>query len=390
MEAFVSSSQSTWSASEYEILEILGDLLGANREAVLATVVAVEGSAYRRPGAKMIFTSEGASAGTITAGCLETEVADLASTVLANGQPCIKRYDLMDDDDIWGLGIGCNGVVDVLLEPIGATHRPMIEAMRNGDNVAALVVLSGPNGDQAIGERIYVDMDEGFDAPSESVFNGVATSLADPVADVLERGRATTLNVETVHGPADVFVDGLRTPPSLVIFGAGNDVRPVVTLAKENGFRVTVIGFRGMNATEARFPEADAVRSTSPSDIRELLTFDENTYTVIMTHNLLDDRLVLEELLKTPVPYIGLLGPQKRFDELLDDFESEVPQIGSNDLERIYTPIGIDLGGGSPSQIALSIVAEVLAVSNDRSPAHLSERTGPIHERLSTGGTDLQ
>jgi xanthine dehydrogenase accessory factor len=145
-----------------------------------------------------------------------------------------------------------------------------------------------------------------------------------------------------------------------------------------------VVGYRGTAATAERFPAADTVRSTSPAQLRDVETFDENTYVVVMTHNFVDDRLTLEALLETPVPYVGLMGPRERFEEVLDAMdEDETASMPTEaDLDRIYTPIGLDLGSGTPYGIAHSIVAEVLAVANGRDPTHLSAREGPIHERV--------
>ncbi|MFC6962117.1 XdhC family protein [Halocatena marina] len=148
---------------------------------------------------------------------------------------------------------------------------------------------------------------------------------------------------------------------------------------------MTVVGFRGASATEDRFPAADRVVSTSPGRLREDLTFNENTYAVVMTHNFIDDRLTVDELLSTNVPYIGLMGPRERFEEMQDDFAEEEQAKTPNELQNLYTPAGLDLGGDTPYQIAHSIVSELLVVDNNRAPRHLKAREGPIHERVTLG-----
>lgn len=145
-------------------------------------------------------------------------------------------------------------------------------------------------------------------------------------------------------------------------------------------FHVTVVGFRGARAKSDHFPNADEVIATSPSNIADVVDVDRDTYAITMTHNFVDDRLALEALLETPILYIGLLGPRKRFEEMRRAFAEEGVTFTGTDFERIYTPVGLDLGGGAPYQIAQSIVAELLAVKNDREPGHLREREGTIRE----------
>ena len=133
-----------------------------------------------------------------------------------------------------------------------------------------------------------------------------------------------------------------------------------------------------MNATE-RFEDAHAVHTVSPADVADTLSLNEDTYVVIMSHNFVDDTLAFQSVLDSPVPYIGLLGPRKRFDEMLADLDGET--LTEADRDRIYAPVGIDLGSETPYQIAHSILAEVLAVHNERAVTHLADREGPIHER---------
>jgi xanthine dehydrogenase accessory factor len=178
-----------------------------------------------------------------------------------------------------------------------------------------------------------------------------------------------------------VFLDPVAVPPSLYVFGSGIDVHPVVELATRTGFRVTVVPFRGGRASEGTFPGADRVVSASAPRLEESLSFDRETYAVLMSHNAVDDRLALEALLETPVPYIGLMGPDERFREITRTLAAEGHELTPPERDRIYAPVGLDLGGGDPYQIATSIVSEVLAVHNGRDPGHLRNHRGPIHER---------
>jgi len=159
-------------------------------------------------------------------------------------------------------------------------------------------------------------------------------------------------------------------------------VGPVTELAAKNDFRVTVVGFRGAVDLAERFPAADRTLTTSPGTLTEDVDLGADTHAVVMTHNFVDDRLTVEALLDASVPYIGLMGPRERFDQMLDAFAEEGRTFDGDDLSALFTPVGLDLGGGSPYQIAHSIVAEVLAVANDRTPRHLKTREGPIHDRV--------
>jgi xanthine dehydrogenase accessory factor len=399
-----------WSLPGADVVEAMGELLDADRRAVVATVVAVEGSAYRRPGAKMLVEEGGAGRGHITAGCLEDEVATLAADVLAAGEPRIETYDLMEDEgDVWGLGVGCNGIIDVLLEPLDERYRPLVEAFEADRPVGVVTALGG---DAPLGARAYYrqgaveavgatgdagrDADGGGggganadpDPESRDRFpDWLAAAVEEPARRLVEAGTADTLTVETDEGRAELFVDGVRPPPRLVVFGNGHDVGPVVDLAKKNGFRVTVAGFRGAVDLAERFPAADEHVATSPGRAGEELSLSDETYAVVMTHNFVDDRLAVDELLDAAVPYVGLMGPRERFEEMLEAFADEGRSLGGADLERVYTPVGLDLGAGSPYGIATSVVAEAIAVHNDRDPEHLSEREGPIHDRVDLEST---
>ena len=383
------------------------DRLDADGTDVLATIVDVEGNAYRRPGAKMLLDDDGAGVGSITAGCIEDDLLAAAEAVRETGRPDRVTYDLMeDDDDVWGLGVGCNGVIDVLLEPLDETYRPAVESFGAGRDVAVLTVLSaggeegadaagdrsGGDGDDGggadrdrLGERAYYYPDEGrLTLPDGSPADGWPTeALAGPAADLAARGAADIVTVEDeAEGTLAVFVDGLAAPDDLVVFGTGHDVGPVVELGERNDFRVTVVGFRGGVDLDERFPDAHRTVTTSPAGLDDALDLDERTHAVVMTHNFVDDRIALEELLRSPAPYVGLMGPRERFEEMLEAYDDEGTTFDEAALASLYTPVGLDLGGGSPYQIAHSIVGEVLAVSNGRTPRHLREREGHIHDRV--------
>ncbi|MFC7097102.1 XdhC family protein [Halobaculum marinum] len=384
----------TWSVPETEVVQSIRDHLDGRAgdpegpPAVLATVVGVEGNAYRRPGAKMLLGADGEGVGAITAGCLEEDLASVAERIRETGTPEVVTYDLMDDDeDVWGLGVGCNGIIDVLLEPLTETYRPAVDAFETGHDVAVATVLDGGDGPLVRGDRAYYRPDDGTlrTPDGDPASDEWPAGLAGPAGDLAGRGRGDTLVFDTDGTTVEVFVDGVAAPTDLVVFGTGHDVGPVTELAANNDFRVTVVGFRGAVDLAERFPAADRTVTTAPGRLADEVRLDDRTHAVVMTHNFVDDRIVVEALLDAGVAYVGLMGPRERFEEMLEAFADEGRQFSESELAPLYTPVGLDLGGGSPYQIAHSIVAEVLAVSNDRDPGHLKEREGPIHERVDVG-----
>ena len=370
-----------WSVPETEVLHAIERTLDAGG-GVLATIVGVEGNAYRRPGAKMVVSRSGVGVGSITAGCLEDEVRDIAAAVEREGENRVERFDLTAQDDVWGLGLGCNGVIDILFEPIEEDYRQVVDAFHEGDDAVLCTVLASDADEVPIGDRGLGVGRDPEDAVDHDWPVWLREGLKTPLAALLDSATSETVTVEHDGATVEVFIDVVTAPPKLLIFGTGHDVGPVTELGRLMDFDVTVVSFRGSQADPDRFPEADRVRSMSPPDIAEELPLDGDTYAVVMTHNFVDDRLTLEELFDTPVPYIGLMGPDERFQEMLKAFQDEGNPPKDTSLESIYTPIGLDLGGGTPYQIAMSIVGEVQAVASGREPKHLRERAGPIHDRL--------
>jgi xanthine dehydrogenase accessory factor len=388
-----------WSASTLSVREALREAIeseprsavGSDTSAAVATVTGVEGSAYRRPGAKRVLGDEGA-VGAITAGCLEGPVADLAERALADG-PVRETFDLTSEDDAWGFGLGCNGIIDVLVEPADESFRPALERVAAGERVALVTVVAGDHPDAAdrtvpVGARAAVGEDGTLERSEArpSLPEDLLAAVREPATEFAAAGRSDTLEVETDRGTAEVFVDGLEPIPELLVFGHGEDVRPVARLARDAGFRVTVASSRGARADAEAFPAAHEVLAARPPEVAEAVSRPADTYAVLMSHNFVDDRLALEALLETEIPYIGLMGPRKRFEEMRADLggggdDSGGVELSADDVDRIATPVGLDLGGGEPTQIALSVVGEVLAVSNGRSGGRLTDGERPIHPR---------
>ncbi len=329
-----------------ELSRILAALAQAPGEpAALATLVRVEGSSYRRPGARLLLLNSGLRIGSISGGCLEDDVVLRAQRVLTSGKAETAVYNTTSENDlVWGVGLGCQGVVHIFIEPLPVVRPAWLKTL--GENLrarraTALSVIHAGNG------------------PLGTLLTG-----------------ALPVGIK----PADVFQEKISAPPALVVFGAGEDARPLVRLAKEIGWHVAVVDSRPAYATATRFPEADAVAVAPAAAAAQQMGTDNSGYVVIMTHRYAEDLQLLRQLLPQPLAYLGLLGPRKRTERLLAQLNSEGFSPSEMMLARLHAPIGLDLGGNTPETVALAIIAEIQCRLTNRSPIHLRDRTAPIHD----------
>ncbi|HYI01289.1 XdhC family protein [Hyalangium sp.] len=341
---------------------------------VLATVVAVSGSAYRRPGARMLMGEEGWLAGGVSGGCLEGDIVRKAFFWTATG-PRLLRYDSTGDnaEDEGGLSfaLGCNGVVDVLIErwepgpmdPLAFAS----EARRQSRRSVVATVYRGPS--SAVGARLLL-RDDGVEV----------SNLSGPLRDAVRAAAGEALEVgRTWTGPcggADVLVEVVDPPTPVVLFGGGFDVAPVVAQALGLGWHVTVVADKPAETLRRRFPRAHAVVSAKAREVQEKVTLSPRTLAVVMTHSLPQDRELLARLVPQPLRYLGVLGPRSRTDRLLAEL---TPMPTPAQLEKLHAPIGLDVGAEGPDEVALSIVAELRAVLSERDGGKLRERQAPIH-----------
>ena len=368
-----------------DVLAAIESLAARGERMALATIVAVRGSTYRRPGARLLVPQEGAPVGNISGGCLEGDVADMARVVMDEGRARLAGWDLTADDDaVWGLGLGCNGAIEVFIEPadraaeVAGALRMALEEERP---ICVVTVVESGLERVAPGARIVV--------PPEADRQG---SLGDPAVDAEAEAAARDLleaersEVRTFAGGVRAFVEVLEPPVRLVICGAGHDAIPLVRAASVLGWRVVVVDDREALLTDDRFPEATAfVHVDAPEDAAKAAVVDARTFVVVMTHNFLRDRAYLRTLLGSPAAYVGMLGPAARTQRLFMELAEEGVEIPPERRERIHGPAGLDLGGEGPEEIAQSILAEIVAVRRGRDGGFLRERPGPIHDRPRPG-----
>jgi xanthine dehydrogenase accessory factor len=355
-----------------EILARLAELKAAGRRAALATVVHIVGSAYRRPGAKFLIEETGDTLGSVSGGCLEADVREVAREVMATGKPSLRHYSTGADEDIvWGLGLGCNGLVDVFIQP--ATAGPLaaltdcLRRLLTGDSPFVIAtVVDGAAAGEGLGAVLIV-------APEGAAHGSLGSAELDRLAAEHAHGL-TSAGRSTVHAIAGrgVFFEVLPPPPHLIVCGAGDDARPLVAYAADAGFRVTVIDHRPALLAPEWFPQAARLVPARPEDLGVDLPPAGRALAVVKTHSLAQDREWARRLLAAGVPYVGMLGPHARTESILRE-------IGTDGEGRVFGPVGLDLGADGPRQVAFAIIAELLAFTAGREPRHLSERKEAIH-----------
>jgi xanthine dehydrogenase accessory factor len=368
-----------------DVLMALEGLQGGGEPTALATIVAVRGSTYRRPGARLLVPEDGAPIGNISGGCLEGDVADMARVVLREGTARLAGWDLTaDDDDVWGLGLGCNGAIEVFIEPAEramAVARALREALEEERPISVITALEpGENGVEP-GARMLVRGDGSTEGSlGDPAIDGEATVAAK---ELLAAGRS---ELRTLGRATRAFVEVLEPPLRLLICGAGHDAIPLSRAAAGIGWRPIVVDDRAAFLTGERLPEAhDVVVVEEPSQVDTRARIDERTYAVVMTHNYLRDRDYLRALLRSPAAYIGMLGPAARTQRILMDLAEEGIEVTERDRARIHGPAGLDVGAEGPDEVAHAIIGEILAVRHDRTGGHLRDRPGPIHDRPRPG-----
>ena len=347
----------------------------------LATVVRVEGSAYRRPGARMFVTEKKERTGVLSGGCLEGDVAERALRVIETGEPIVVTYDTTSDDDIvCGLGIGCRGVVQILIEPASdfrcAGLVRLLEDCETTGHRSAVATVIRYEGNRAIdvGARalLYGNGDSHCEAGFYRMFCG--PEIVNGLRAAVSSGVSSVNRYENENESVEVVIEVIEPRLPLLILGAGEDALPLVSLAKNLGWHTTVVDTRARPASVERFAEADEVVLCRAEHVRDRVRLTDRTAVVLMTHNYLDDLELLKTLLNTPLAYLGCLGPRQRTEQMLLEIADEIAF-----LKQLYAPAGLDIGADTPLEVAFSIVSEIKAVVAGREGGLLRNRKGPIH-----------
>jgi xanthine/CO dehydrogenase XdhC/CoxF family maturation factor len=328
---------------------------------VLATVYETEGSTYSKSGARMLIAADGTFQGMLSGGCLEGDLAERALAVLESNTPQCVTYDLgRNDEELWGLGVGCDGLMRIFLQPLlperGYQPFAAIAGVLSGDSSGvAATVLESVHGWLAAGATLVMCNGEvaSFGVPDACREAFVAASQATAE----EKKSCTRLLDVGDHGEhrVRVLTARLLPPPRLLILGAGLDALPVLRLAVELGWRATVQDHRPAYVERGGFSSADKVSCLPADDVAAALTLDRYDAVIVMSHHLATDRKYLQMLAKTQIPYIGLLGPPDRRSRLMEDLGEAAKSLEY----RLHGPAGFDIGADGPASIALSILAEI-------------------------------
>ena len=361
----------------------------AGKRAALATVVHVNGSSYRRPGARMLVTNDGELTGAISGGCLEGDALQKAMFALHRRTSMLVTYDTTDEDDAkLGAQLGCNGVIQVLFEPIdsGDPKNPiellkMIAAVRQYAVLITLFSLKDKRGPQ-LGTCVLLRRGELLSAGKE---NGQLLELLrqDAVRIMSEKMSAFRNYVSPAYD-LTAFIEYVSPTVSVVVIGAGNDVVPLVKMADVLGWKTTVVDGRPSLARPERFTPSCQVLVSKPERVLDQIMIDEETVVLLMTHNYNYDLAMLRALIPRKVRYIGSLGPRAKLDRMLDEIRDEGITVPPVQLGHLYGPSGLEIGAETPEEIALSILAEIKAVLAKKTGGSLRENEDVIHPRGET------
>ncbi|MBK9255063.1 MAG: XdhC family protein [Saprospiraceae bacterium] len=355
------------------------------KRCALATVVHVEGSSYRRPGARMLISEDGRLTGAISGGCLEGDAMRKALHVINEQVPALVTYDTMDEDDATiGIGLGCNGIIKILIEPVDyemIDHPIQLLEKLTSDRQNAVIATffsfqhkKQPNA----GTQFFIDASGNI--TGKNTINVKTNLLKEEVQSVFDTGKSTWTEFDVDGEKMTVFLEFVPPAVSLVVVGAGNDVMPLVEMADVLGWDTTVIDGRSNYAKKERFAKACDVLTAKPEQVIQSVRIDDFTFFALMTHNYNYDKALLYELCQNNAKYIAMLGPKKKLERMLSEYEEENRPLATEQIATIYSPAGLDIGAETSEEIALSILAEIKTVLEKKQGRSLKEKTVGIHE----------
>ncbi|MGI9239099.1 MAG: XdhC family protein [Woeseiaceae bacterium] len=321
---------------------------------VLATVYDTAGSTYSKAGGQMLIDSAGNFCGMLSGGCLEGDLVERSRRVIQTGEAETANYDLAADDELWGLGVGCDGTLRVLLQPVTQEYdyqpfAAIVSHVEQGETANLAIVISAETLTIKVGASMLLQKDG-------SQRFGIGGTVAEAIEyRFAERATTSSVELETANGNCIVLFTPISPAPALLVLGAGLDSEPVVRIARELGWRCTVCDHRPAYIEGRDFPRGCTVHCCAADGVEGRVVLDEFDFAVVMSHHLVSDRSYLRQLAMTGIGYIGLLGPKGRRDRLV----SELAEVGNSLQGRLHGPAGIDIGGRGPGPIALSIIAEM-------------------------------
>lgn len=353
---------------------------------VLATVVHVEGSSYRRAGARMLVDEDGIMTGAISGGCLEGDALRKALHALHQGKNKLVTYDTSDENDaVIGAQLGCNGVIQVLFEPIDFSKADNpVELLKQASSQDQTMIIGTffhlDKTREQIGTTFLIDQDmkaKGLEMDSlyrNQIVNDCQQAFKD----------RTSLFREYLHNDEKqyLFLEVYTQPPTLVLVGAGNDAQVLAKMADVLGWKVVITDGRPTHANSDRFASSCQIIVAKPEEVLDQVNVTFRTAFVLMTHNYRYDLSVLKVLLGQPqIPYIGILGPKKKYQRMLDDLKADGVELSNHQQEIIHAPVGLEIGAETPAEIGLSILSEIQSVLTETPGGQLKIKDGPIHRK---------
>lgn len=360
--------------------EILNQLVSWNREHItyaVATVVQTFGSAPLGPGTAMAVSENGAVVGSISGGCIEAAVVEIAHDVISAGQSSYQRFGV-SDDDAFAVGLTCGGTIEVLISPPTPVLSQMLEKVQLAVAAQAPVALATALGSPHT-THVFLDGvlhgssgDADLDRAIEIRMAGMLATGSSAVAECSAGDRC--------QSPVRLFVNSFAPPPRMVVFGAIDFARAVIQVGKLMGYFVTLCDARPVFATQARFPEADEIVVDWPHRYLQSQNLDARAALCVLTHDEKFDVPLLEQALRLDVGYVGAMGSRRTC--LNRERELRLLGLGDTELSRLHAPIGLDIGGRTPAETAISIAAEIVTAREDRPGTPLRQNHSPIHTRL--------
>ena len=372
-----------------EIIRAYDAAVHAGKKSALAEVVHLEGSSYRRPGARMLVTDDGELTGAISGGCLEGDALRKAMLVLSQQQSKLVTYDTSDEDDAAiGIQLGCAGIIQVLFEPVDPNKMDNpIQLLRKAIAVrqgAVIVTLFSLQKKRNAQPGTCLLMESNGNITGSIPYPDLEGLIMQDVKMSMQQEQSFFRQYEGNGIEVNAFIEFLKPQVSLVVVGAGNDAIPMMQIADTMGWDVRVIDGRNTHAKPERFVSACQVLVSKPEKALERIPIDDQTVFVMMTHNYNYDKALLKSLLPSKVRYVGMLGPKKKLERMLGEIQEEGMKVDAEMLEKVYGPAGLEIGAETPEEIALSIIAEIKAVLEGKNGRSLRYKQEVIHSREET------
>lgn len=367
-----------------EIIKAYDQARSCNQACVLATVVQLQGSSYRRPGARMLVLDDGSMIGAISGGCLEGDALKKAFLTFSEKKSRLVTYDTSDEEDASvGVQLGCEGIIHVLFEYIDVKNSinplEILRKTQTKRQTSLVVTLFDPHHkkNEQIG-TCFLREENG------QISSSISDSCLLEAIQLQEKKhraakKSAFVQIKSSDFTSEAFIEFIEPVPALIVAGAGNDSLPLVKIAQTLGWELTLTDARKSAAQADRFAGGCQVIVSKAATLLNDICVDHRTFVVLMTHNFQYDLQLLKAFLNTDVPYIGVLGPRKKLNKMIQELENEGMKMSHEILSRIYGPTGLDIGAETAAEIALSIIAEIQAVLKNKNGHMLRLKNDVIH-----------